>query len=122
MISNIQIPADHVIGMEVGGEITKQEIIESVKQLLVSMDQYPHINIYIEMINFEGIEPDAFLEDLRLSFRYMSRFITNVHKMAFVADSTFLRKIAELEYMLIPDIKLKSFSPEEKETARIWVI
>jgi hypothetical protein len=122
MFTELKMSHDHVAGIKAGKNISKEEMEKSFEVILNKMESRSKVNLYMEVEGWEGLDMDAFIEDIRLSFGNLGKFLKNVEKIALVTDSKFIQESASIGYKLIPSIELKTFSLEEKDTANTWLI
>lgn len=121
MFTKLKMAHDHVAGVKGGKNISKEEMEKAFANLLNKMENRQKVNFYIEVENWEGIDLDAFIEDIRLLFGNLGKFLNKMEKIALVTDSKFIRGPASAGYKFIPVITLKAFSLEEKEAVKAWV-
>ena len=80
-----------------------------------------HLNVYIEVVDIEGIDANAVWQDLKFSAGNIKDLIKKIGKVAVVTDSSWLKNLAETSYKLIPGIELKAYNFDESKAAKEWV-
>lgn len=64
---------DDVFEIHVSGKIRKEDY-EILPELERKIEKHGHINLYGEIENIEGIEPEAVWEDLKFNAKHLDSF------------------------------------------------
>jgi len=117
VIKFIDTGENHVVGIRIDGEIIDQEFDAVAALLEKRMSEFPKVNVYVELMSFEGMELKTFLKDLRFGIENINR----IDKEAVVTEKDWVQKITSAADNVTGKIELKAFSFDEKEKAMKWV-
>ncbi|WMJ73993.1 STAS/SEC14 domain-containing protein [Cytophagaceae bacterium ABcell3] len=121
MVEKLDIEKDNTIAFKVDGKVAlkdAQEVMDTIQTQLKTSD---HFKGYVEVYNFEGIEPKALWERLKFGISNFSELTNKVDKIALVTDQKWFQSLSEIIYKVIPGIELKSFSLEDAGKAKSWL-
>ncbi len=121
MILKIQFAEPDILGFEVKGKVSEAAFVNMMQELIPKMDAPGKIKLYIEITRYDGTDWQVIWDSIKFAFAKGKSYFTNVSKIALVTDKAWVRFLATMEYALIPSIKEKSFSMEEKEDALKWI-
>lgn len=117
MLEIIDVPSDHVIGLQIDGKINKKEIDKAWASIQSALQFNPSVNIYVEIDKLDGLSLGAIYEDLKLALPRIHRF----RKEAVVSDQTSLKKWVKLGNSLWWRGEARYFTLAEKKQALDWV-
>lgn len=117
MIEVIDVPADHVIGLQMDGKIDKHDISKALSPIRSALDVNNTVNIYVEIDSFKGLTLSALYEEIKLALPKIHRF----KKEAVVSDQTSLRKWVKLGNTFWWTGEAKYFTNKERQEALAWV-
>lgn len=116
MIKPIDFQEENIIGFQMTGKITEDEIKAWADRLEQQTHQAGKLRVYIEADNIDDVTMDAVLEDLKFDISHLGDF----EKAAFVSDETWT-KLSAFMGKLVPNLEAKQFSMDEQAEARQWV-
>lgn len=105
-----------VLAIIVDGKVTKSDIKDSERKMEALLQNHKGLNIYIEILQLEGYEVDAFFEDLKLSLKNFENF----DKIALVSEQSWIEKFADIISNL-GSLEIKVFEINEIKEARDWI-
>lgn len=117
MLHKIELNTPNVVGYRWEGKFDQMAFKEAVNKILPELTKHNRFNIYMEIVEIEGVEAKALWKDLKFSFQHMGEFRKKIKKIALVSDKEWIRNLSDLAYVFVPDIKLKSFSFDENDAA-----
>ncbi len=111
---------DNVVFMKVSGEVSKEEMTQSLNWFETVANANDNINICVDMAkdDFDG------LGELRQEFVRVGqvlRTVPDADKCAVVTDSQFLRNSAKVEGAVIPGLEIRTFAADESSPAETWL-
>ncbi|HXI85912.1 MAG TPA: STAS/SEC14 domain-containing protein [Parvularculaceae bacterium] len=118
MIKLAQGFPENIVAVKCSGHVTRSDyekvLIPAVDQALKAHEK---VRLYYHVgADFEGIDPGAILEDMKVGFSHLSRW----EKMAVVTDVAWIRHAIKAFAFLMPG-ELKFYSLAEDENARSWI-
>jgi hypothetical protein len=117
MVNFLETDAKHVVGIRIEGKVEEQEFDAVAALLEKRMQEFPKVNVYVELESFTGMEVRALLKDLKFGLKNLDRF----DKEAIVTDKKWVQKIAGASDSLVKDVQVKAFDKNEKDLARKWI-
>ena len=113
--------SDEVIALRMSQKIRGSDLDTIMDRLDEIMAKHEKVHVFVETHSIEGIEisslPSYMARALPL-FRKLDRF----GRVAVVADQAWVRVGTRLESALLPNIRYRTYMPEEREEALAWVI
>ena len=116
MITAIDFQDDNIVGFQMTGKITQDDIKPWAEKLDRKSDTLGKLRVYVEVEDMDAVTAKAALADLKFDVTHLGDF----DKAAFVSDDTWT-KISTFLADLVPSINAKQFSLDEKEEARQWI-
>ena len=120
MIELLDSPGD-VIALKVSHKITGAELDTIMDRLDEAMAAHDKIHVFVETQSIDGIElsglPSYAARAMPL-FGKLGRF----GRVAVVADQAWVRAGTRLESALLPNIRYRTYMPEERDEALAWVM
>lgn len=107
----------NIISVTISGKVTKEDIERIVQQVKETRKRYDKVRIYLEIPHFEGYTLQGFFDDLKRSMEYINDF----EKAAVVTNQEWIGKVGKL-MEIFTKADIKSFSLDEKELARQWLV
>jgi len=117
MITLITLERPSVIAMSIDGKIEREDIEKMGQEIEQKLQQYPHLQAYVEVKQLGWITPDALLEDLKIGFNHFKDF----DKKAVVCDAKWITSLLPLARRLFPSLEVACFPWSEQEQARQWI-
>lgn len=117
MLEFIKFDAPHVIGLRIDGRIEKSDILEAIEAVKPMMADHDAIHIYVEMESFDGVSLEAMWEDLCFALPNLGHF----KRKAVVSSEDWVETATAIGDRLFPNIKVRCFTPEEKDAAIKWI-
>ncbi len=116
MIEIISTDSDNVVGCKIDGRIKSEDIDKVAEYIEEKLKTKKKLRIYVEVKKLEGISLEAFFKDLKFGIKHFNDF----DKKAVVTDKEWMKKVATVADKLFPNIEVRCFSFEDKETALEW--
>lgn len=116
MIKPIDFTDQHIIGFQMQGKITEDEIKAWADKLDQKSDQAGKLRVYVEAKDIDSVTMDAVLEDLKFDITHLGDF----EKAAFVSDETWT-KLSAFMGRLVPNLEARQFALAEREQAQQWI-
>lgn len=117
MIELLAAGTDNVVGYRIRGKIDADDFDRIAAFIEQQLKTHDKLRVFAEIDSIEGMSLEAFLKDLKFSFKNYNRF----EKAAVITNKDWLRKIVEIEDKLFPGIEMKFFPIAEKEEAMEWI-
>lgn len=112
---------DDVIGARISQKITGSDLDAVMERLDTAMAKHETVHVFVESQSIDGIEvsslPSYMARALPL-FGKLHRF----GRVAVVADQAWVRVGTRLESALLPNIRYRTYMPNEREEALAWVV
>lgn len=106
----------NLIAIEVDGHINKSDYDKVTPLIEKAVREYGKVKVYIQIVKIEGIEPSAFMEDIRTYFKHFN----NVEKLAVVGNNKWQKFWTGLAGPFISG-EVKFFEQSETAEAQTWV-
>lgn len=108
------------LDIELSGKLDSDEMIVALDELESKAKDIQNGRMLYDVIDFNLPSLGAIvIEFSRLPS--MFGMLRKFSKAAVLADKDWLRKVSELEGVLIPGLEIKAFSRERKEEAEAWL-
>ena len=111
--------AEDVVALRVSGHVDASDIEGCIAAIENALDRQERIALYAE-IAMTGISPGAFVRDLGYDLgklRELHRFV----RLAVVTEQEWIRRIAQAQGHVLPQIAMRTFAPAERDEAMAWV-
>ena len=105
----------NLIAVEIDGHIEKKDYDKVTPLIDKSVREFGKVRLYILITKIEGIEPQAFVEDVKTYFKHFRDF----EKIAVVGNSKWQKFWLELAAPFVSG-KLKYFTHEQMIDAQTW--
>jgi hypothetical protein len=116
---NIIEDSGDFIALEMEGKLRSEEIGQVVDLMEKATDANEKTHLFAEVRNFSGVEMAGVADHLKNSmplFKKLDRF----GRIAIVSDQTWVRAIAKVESLVLPNISYETFLLEERDRAFEW--
>jgi hypothetical protein len=112
--------SDDTIALRVSGKITGSDLDAIMDRLDAAMAAHDKVNVFVETHAIEGIELSGLAS---YASRAMPLFgkLNRFGRVAVVADQAWVRIGARLESALLPFIRYRTFTPDQRDDAPAWV-
>jgi|GEM_PF-1842596 len=117
MIQFLDVSEENTIAARVVGKIETEDVEKAAKEIDRRLEEDGKVNMYIELDHFEGYEPKAFLEELKLTTEHFGDF----RKMAIVSQEEWLNTLAEITDKISPQLEARYYRLEERPQALRWL-
>lgn len=107
---------ENLIAIEIEGQIEKKDYEKVTPLIEKAVREYGKVNLYIQINSINGIEPSAFIEDVKTYFKHFK----DVKKIAVVGENKWQKFWSELASPFVSG-KIKFFTHSEIAEAQIWV-
>lgn len=120
MIELLDSPSD-VIALKVSHKITGAELDTIMDRLDEAIAAHDKIHVFVETQSIDGIELSGLAS---YAARAMPLFgkLNRFGRVAVVADQAWVRAGTRLESALLPNIRYRTYMPEERDEALAWVM
>jgi hypothetical protein len=116
MITPVKFQSENIIGFRMAGTITEEEIKSWAALLDQKSEPTQKLRVYVEAEEINDVSLKAIMADLKFDLTHLGDF----EKAAFVSDDPWT-KLSTFAASLVPNIKAKQFSLDEKEAAKEWI-
>lgn len=117
MIDLINIESQNTVGLKIDGKIESKEFDALTTLLEKKMEDFPQVNVYVELESLGAVSPETILKDLQFVIKNKER----IGKEAIVTDKKWIKKLTPVINNVFSDIEILAFSFEEKQQAKQWV-
>lgn len=115
MVSQIESP-DKILGMRISGKITAEDF-DWINPFMEKYNKdYGEIFLYMEVEDYKYASAEAFWEDIKTGFRFMS----NCTKIAIATDEKWIGKISSFLSKITP-IEIEVFHLNDRGKAFAWL-
>lgn len=122
MLTRINLGDEKVFAFSWSGKFDEVAFKKSLEEFIPEFIKREKMNIYIEMQSLDGVEALAVWKDLKFAFRNYQQLMDKIQKVALVTDKGWLRLLSDISSTFIPGIEEKSFSFEDADSAKKWVM
>ena len=105
----------------VEGRITKEDVHEAFERMDALMGAAPKVDMLADVRGDVHIDLAAIGEELR-HLSHVGRMLSQMDRVALVADPAWIRAIARVEAHLLPQIVYRVFKREQAAEARAFVM
>lgn len=122
MIEIIDIKDTNICGLRIDGKFDAQDVKGIFDALTEKVKGKNKFKLYYEISNLDLSNVSR--EMIEVEFKYLYKnpaIIANMEKVALVSDVEWLKKVAAVEFALIPMLEGKTFSFDQKEAAMNWL-
>ena len=122
MIEIIDINDTNIFGLRINGKFDAADVKRVFGALAEKVKGNNKFQLYYEVGNLDlsGISKDMIGEEFKYLYKNPA-IVANMEKAALVTDVGWLKKVASVEFALIPTLEGKTFSFERKDAALEWL-
>lgn len=118
---NLHSENEKVFAFRLEGKLRTEDVIRSISEITPALEAPAALNMYVEVVSLEGIEPEALKERIKFAFYNYRKILDKVDRLALVTDIDWMRTAAQFIYDLIPGIEMKAYTFDEAAKARQWI-
>jgi hypothetical protein len=118
MLEILPFPRQDVIAFRIDGTVTAEEVEALERAIEARLAHTDKLQAYVEFVAFAGMPFETFLKDIRLGLRHWRDF----SRAAVVTDSKWIERLAALEDRILPHLEVVTFTMQEREQARAWLV
>lgn len=114
------LEAPNLLVIEAHGAIDAVTMEVALDMLIQDVETMSHGNL---LMRADGIEWPT-IGAIGVEFRHfgqMMRLLRKIDKIALLSDWPFYKLMAQIESLLIPNLVIRAFNPEEEPEARAWL-
>lgn len=119
MLELIDSP-DDVIAVRVSHRITGTDLDAIMDRLDEIMSKHDKVHVFVETSSIGGIEISSFPSYIARALPLFGK-LDRFGRVAVVADQAWVRVGTRLESALLPNIRYRTYLPEEHDEALAWV-
>ncbi len=112
----LDLTYENLIAVKVDGHITKGDYDKVTPLIDKAVKDFGKVKLYIQIDKIEGIEPGAFVEDVKTYFRNFN----HMEKIAVVGETKWHKLWSKLASPFVSG-DLKYFTHNEIAAAQLWV-
>ena len=109
-----------VIGLRASGKLTKDDYVSVLEPALKEATESGEARVLFVLPDFDGLEPGAWIEDVKTGVRAEIANRSAWKKLAFVSGVDWVSKSTRMFTWAMPG-ELKVFEMDELEEAKSWV-
>lgn len=117
-IAPFKSDAEHVIPMELEGEVTSQDFTNVLSVIEQRLEDHDTLRLYIEIHSLGGMSASTVFNELKDAIKRWDRF----DKLAVVTDVEGVRTATTVMDKLAPRMECETFRVNAREEARQWVL
>ena len=120
MIERMDGMPDGTVGLRGSGKLSKRDYVEVLEPALDEAIASGEARVLFALPDFDGLEPGAWIEDLKtgLNAEFLNR--SKWRRLAFVTDVKWVGKATGMFSWLIPG-EARVFTMSELDEAKAWV-
>ncbi len=120
MIERIDDVPAGVIGLRASGKLTKDDYVSVLEPALKEATDSGEARVLFVLPDFDGLEPGAWIEDVKTGLKVEITNRSAWKKLAFVSGVDWVSKSTRLFTWAMPG-ELKVFEMDELDKAREWI-
>ena len=120
MIERLDDMPAGVIGIRASGKLTKDDYVNGLEPALKEATDSGEARVLFVLPDFDGLEPGAWIEDVKTGVRAEIANRSAWKKLAFVSGVEWVSKATRMFTWAMPG-ELKVFEMDELEEATSWV-
>jgi hypothetical protein len=120
MIERIDDVPAGVIGLRASGKLTKDDYRDGLEPALKEATDSGEARVLFVLPDFDGLEPGAWIEDVKTGLKVETQNRSAWKKLAFVSGVDWVSKSMRLFTWAMPG-ELKVYEMDELEEAKEWV-
>ena len=111
---------DNRLDIELSGRLDSDEMKTALDDLVNKSDSIENGKMLYDIIEFSMPSMNAIAIELS-RLPELFGLIKKYSKIAVLSDTNWIKKVSELEGMLIPGLEIKAFDREQREEAEQWL-
>lgn len=111
---------DDVIALTVSHKITGDDLDAIMDRLDEVMAAHDKVHVFVETRSIDGIELSSLPSYVTRAFPLFGK-LDRFGRVAVVADQAWVRVGTRLESALLPNIRYRTYFPQERDEALAWV-
>ena len=106
----------HVLGMKIGGRVTKEDYDQFIPAMEEAIEEYGKISVLVEIEHITGVDPGAMWEEIKFDVHHLK----HIERFAVVGDARWEERSVRI---MDPFIKAqcKFFRKEDEDEAWRWL-
>jgi hypothetical protein len=116
MFKVLETTKDDLIAISINGKVIKSDYDKINPMIEKTVKEYGKVRLYIQIDNIEGIEFNAFVEDVKTYFRHFS----DIRKIAVVGETAWQKMWSNLASPFVSG-KIKFFEKSQVIEANNWI-
>lgn len=120
MIERLADAPDGVLGLRSSGKLTRADYVDVLEPALREAVESGGIRLLFVLEDFDGVEPGAWLEDMKTGLGAWVKHHSAWQRMALVADVEWIVKATRMFAWMAPG-EVRTFGSAELEEATEWV-
>lgn len=116
MTQKIDMETPNVVAYELDHKLTKEEVERIHDDLRTAIGQSDKVRLYCDVTDLENVEPQAVIEDLKLTPEYISE----IERFAIVGDENWHEWLTKATDVVTQG-EARFFSPQDSGEARNWI-
>ena len=113
--------SDDVTALQVSQKITGNDLQVIMDRLDDVMARHDKVHVFVETQSIDGIEVSSLPSYMARAMPLFGK-LSSFGRVAVVADQAWVRVGSRLESALLPNIRYRTYMPEERDEALAWVI
>jgi hypothetical protein len=112
---------DDIIALQVSQKITGNDLQMIMDRLDGVMARHNKVHVFVETHSIDGIEVSSLPSYMTRAMPLFGK-LSCFGRVAVVADQAWVRVGTRLESALLPNIRYRTYMPEERDEALAWVV
>lgn len=121
MIETVPFEDDRILGMRIGGKVSAADLEPVLARLDVLLAGQEPLRAYVEVADVEGVSTDALIRDVQYGLAHFKSLLTRFEKVAVVTDKGWVKRLSQLENLLMPGTDQRVFAFADIIEAQAWV-
>lgn len=121
MLHKIDLNSVNAVGFRWEGKYDEKAFKQSVLQFLPELQSRAKMNVYLEVLELSDVEAKALWEEIKFDVKNYKQLLDKIDKIALATDEDWIKNLSK-GFGLVPGISIKTFSLDEKDTAKLWVV
>ncbi len=116
-LRRLDMAEDGVLGLAISGTMQPKDY-ETLNILLdTQVEAHGKAKLYLEIIDWEGINFRSLFEDFKTSLRYYAK----IERMAVIGDQSWLKAATKISDLLTPGLEMQAFPTTDRKRAIGWL-
>jgi hypothetical protein len=118
MIDILQAP-DHVFAARIVGTLTGSDFENLEREIEAKLARHGRIGIVADLTELKSVTPAALVKDIRYNLSKLGHW-SQFPREAIITQRAWVASIAKAVDPVVPQVEVRSFSPEEQALAIAW--